>query len=57
MLLPPRGDEGATIVEYALLTGLIAVLLGSAVTLLGGNVLAVADAVAGYFGAGAEAGR
>jgi len=31
-------DEGATAVEYALLVGLIAVVIISSVTLLGGNI-------------------
>jgi pilus assembly protein Flp/PilA len=31
-------DEGATAVEYALLVGLIAVIIISSVTLLGGNI-------------------
>ena len=31
-------DEGATAVEYALLVGLIAVIIVSSVTLLGGSI-------------------
>lgn len=34
----PLDDEGATAVEYALLVGLIAVIIISSVTLLGGNI-------------------
>ena len=33
-----RADGGATAVEYALMVGLIAVVIIAAVTLLGGNV-------------------
>jgi pilus assembly protein Flp/PilA len=43
-------DEGATAVEYALLVGLIAVIVISSVTLLGGNVDAMFDDIAGQFG-------
>jgi pilus assembly protein Flp/PilA len=40
---PSRDDEGATVVEYALLVGLIAVIIISSVTLLGGNIDAMFD--------------
>jgi pilus assembly protein Flp/PilA len=35
---PSRNDDGATAVEYALLVGLIAVIIISSVTLLGSNI-------------------
>ncbi|MEV6632389.1 Flp family type IVb pilin [Actinoplanes sp. NPDC051470] len=39
-------DKGATAVEYALLVGLIAVIIISSVTLLGGNIDAMFDDIA-----------
>jgi pilus assembly protein Flp/PilA len=38
-----QDDEGATVVEYALLIGLIAVIIISSVTLLGGDIDAMFD--------------
>ncbi len=49
-------DEGATAVEYALLVGLIAVIIISSVTLLGGNIDAMFDDVANQLGGGVEEG-
>ena len=46
-------DEGATAVEYALLVGLIAVIIISSVTLLGGNIDAMFDDIANQLGGGA----
>jgi pilus assembly protein Flp/PilA len=46
-------DEGATAVEYALLVGLIAVIIISSVTLLGGNVDTMFDEIANQLGGGA----
>jgi pilus assembly protein Flp/PilA len=43
-------DEGATAVEYALLVGLIAVIIISSVTLLGGNIDAMFDDIASQLG-------
>jgi pilus assembly protein Flp/PilA len=52
---PPLGDdEGATAVEYALLVGLIAVIIISSVTLLGGNIDAMFDDVANQLGGGTD---
>lgn len=48
-------DEGATAVEYALLVGLIAVIIISSVTLLGGNIDAMFDDIANQLGGGAGA--
>jgi pilus assembly protein Flp/PilA len=42
-----RADEGATAVEYVLLVGLIAVIIISSVTLLGGNVGAMFTSLLG----------
>ncbi|GAA3346651.1 hypothetical protein GCM10020358_58470 [Amorphoplanes nipponensis] len=39
-------DQGATVIEYVLLAGLIVVIVIAAVTLLGGHVTALADTVA-----------
>ncbi len=46
-------ERGASAVEYALLVGLIAVIIISSVTLLGGNVDAMFDDVANQLGGGA----
>jgi pilus assembly protein Flp/PilA len=43
-------DEGATAVEYALLVGLIAVIIISSVTLLGGNIDAMFNDIANQLG-------
>ena len=48
------GDEGATAVEYALLVGLIAVIIISSVTLLGGNIDAMFDDIAQQIGGGVD---
>ena len=53
---PPGADEGATVVEYVLLAGLVVVLVISAVTLLGGNVDALFDDLANHLGGGPAAG-
>ena len=45
-------DEGATAVEYALLVGLIAVIIISSVTLLGGNIDAMFSDIANQLGGG-----
>jgi pilus assembly protein Flp/PilA len=50
---PSPDDEGATAVEYALLVGLIAVIIISSVTLLGGNIDAMFDDIANQLGGGA----
>jgi pilus assembly protein Flp/PilA len=50
--LPADRDQGATAVEYALLVGLIAVIIISSVTLLGGNIDAMFDDIAGQLGGG-----
>jgi pilus assembly protein Flp/PilA len=42
-----REDRGATAVEYGLLVGLIAVVIIVGVTLLGDNLLALFNGVAG----------
>ncbi|MEV6488200.1 Flp family type IVb pilin [Actinoplanes sp. NPDC051633] len=47
-----QADEGATAVEYALLVGLIAVIIISSVTLLGGNIDAMFDDIANRLGGG-----
>ena len=47
-------DEGATAVEYALLVGLIAVIIISSVTLLGGNIDAMFDDIASQLGGGVD---
>jgi pilus assembly protein Flp/PilA len=49
-------DEGATAVEYALLVGLIAVIIISSVTLLGGNIDAMFNDVANQLGGGTSEG-
>lgn len=49
-------DEGATAVEYALLVGLIAVIIISSVTLLGGNIDAMFNDVATQLGGGTSEG-
>jgi pilus assembly protein Flp/PilA len=49
---PTQDDEGATAVEYALLVGLIAVIIISSVTLLGGNIDAMFNDIAGQLGGG-----
>jgi len=41
-----RGDHGASSVEYAILVALIAGIIVSAVTLIGGNLKAIFDYVA-----------
>jgi pilus assembly protein Flp/PilA len=43
-------DEGATAIEYALLAGLIIVILSAAVTLLGGNLDAMFSDLAHQLG-------
>ena len=53
---PSDSDEGATAVEYALLVGLIAVIIISSVTLLGGNIDAMFDDIANQLGGGTDAG-
>jgi pilus assembly protein Flp/PilA len=50
--LPARDDSGATAVEYALLVGLIAVIIISSVTLLGGNIDAMFNDIASQLGGG-----
>jgi pilus assembly protein Flp/PilA len=45
-------DEGATAVEYALLIGLIAVIIISSVTLLGGNIDTMFNDIANQLGGG-----
>ena len=45
--LEGRKDRGATAVEYGLLVGLIAVVIIVGVTLLGNNLLALFNKVAG----------
>ena len=52
----PLDDEGATAVEYALLVGLIAVIIISSVTLLGGNIDAMFDDIASQLGGGVDDG-
>ena len=47
-------DEGATAVEYALLVGLIAVIIISSVTLLGGNIDAMFNDIANQLGGGSS---
>jgi pilus assembly protein Flp/PilA len=47
-------DEGATAVEYALLVGLIAVIIISSVTLLGGNIDAMFSDIANQLGGGSS---
>jgi pilus assembly protein Flp/PilA len=42
-----RKEEGATAVEYGLMVALIAVVIIGAVTLLGGNLNAMFNAIAG----------
>ena len=48
----PGAGAGATVAEYLLLVALVAVLLASGVTLLGGSVGALGDEVADLLGAG-----
>jgi pilus assembly protein Flp/PilA len=43
----PGADEGATAVEYALLAGLITMIIVSSVTLLGGNIVAMVNDLLG----------
>ena len=45
-VMQSRQDAGATAVEYALMVGLIAVVIIAAVTLLGGNVSAKLNSAA-----------
>ena len=52
--LPETDDEGATAVEYALLVGLIAVIIISSVTLLGGNIDAMFNDIANQLGGGSS---
>ena len=53
MPVPRRSPgAGATVAEYLLLVALVAVLLASGVTLLGGSVGALGDEVADLLGAG-----
>ena len=47
--LEDRKDRGATAVEYGLLVGLIAVVLITAVTLLGTNLTGLFTRIAGRF--------
>jgi pilus assembly protein Flp/PilA len=47
----PESDEGATAVEYALLVGLITVVVITGVTLLGGDIDATFTEIAGEIGA------
>ena len=42
-----RNDRGATAVEYGLLVGLIAIVIIAGVTLLGNNLLALFNNIAG----------
>ena len=42
-----RGEEGQALVEYALILGLISVVSIGALTLLGGNINAILDNIAG----------
>jgi pilus assembly protein Flp/PilA len=44
------GEEGATAVEYGIMVALIAVVIITAVTLLGNNLAATFNKVAGYVG-------
>jgi Flp pilus assembly pilin Flp len=54
---PGQGaDEGATAVEYALLIGLIVVIVIAAVTLLGGDLGVLAAGVSQHVGALADDG-
>ena len=53
-MLIAHPDEGATAIEYVLLVGLIAVIIISSVTLLGGDIDAMVDAVADQLGGGAS---
>jgi pilus assembly protein Flp/PilA len=53
---PSGDDQGATAVEYALLVGLIAVIIISTVTLLGGNIDAMFNDIASQLGGGPTAG-
>ncbi|GFM37005.1 Flp family type IVb pilin [Desulfovibrio psychrotolerans] len=46
-----REEEGATALEYGLLAALIAGVLTAAVTLLGGNIRALFERLAGDIGA------
>ena len=47
---PGDREEGASAWEYVLLAGLIAVIIVSAVTLLGGDIDAMFEDIAGRFG-------
>lgn len=49
-LLALRSDEGATAVEYGLMVALIAVVIIAAVTLLGTNLSALFERIAGAIG-------
>jgi len=49
LLIFLKDETGASAVEYALLVALIAAVIVGAVTLLGGNLKAVFDSVAGMF--------
>jgi pilus assembly protein Flp/PilA len=49
LLIFVRDETGASAVEYALLVALIAAVIVGAVTLLGENLKAVFNAVAGLF--------
>ncbi len=40
-----KGDRGATAIEYALLVGLIAVIIIGAVTVLGGNLKGIFNSI------------
>lgn len=44
-----KNEKGATAIEYALITSLIAVAIIASVTLLGGKISAVFKAIAGKF--------
>jgi pilus assembly protein Flp/PilA len=54
--MPSDDDSGATAVEYALLVGLIAVIIISSVTLLGGNIDAMFKDIADQLGGGTSDG-
>lgn len=45
-----ESEEGATAVEYGLMVALIAVVIIAAVTLLGGNLAALFNRIAGAIG-------
>ena len=52
---PGDREEGASALEYVLLAGLIAVIIVSAVTLLGGDIRAILGDVANRIGDGSAA--